>query len=314
MHPASFDALDAHIRTALPDLHTLTILQDGDTLFERGYHGHSLDELADIKSVTKSIVSALIGIAIGRGELPADLDTPLLTLLPQYAPAHPDPRLAALTLRHCLTMTSGLRWQEFGLNYRVWLSQEDPVRYTLHALDFAHPPGTRFNYSTAVSHLLSAVLTQATGAPARDYAIAHLFNPLGLEVGEWPADRQGRNVGGAHLHLSARGLAAFGELYRNAGVWRDRQLVPADWVRESLTAHARGLRGPGYGYQWWLRTAGPLREPVFFAAGHGGQYVFVVPARKLTVVITARGDLKRANITDPAYLLDDYILPALSVG
>jgi CubicO group peptidase (beta-lactamase class C family) len=154
-------------------------------------------------------------------------------------------------------------------------------------------PGQVFNYSTGTSQLLSAVLQDATGMSALEYADMALFKPLGITQREWPADPQGVTIGGAELQLTTRDMAKFGYLYLNAGRWDDRQIVSTDWVRDSLKQHVtvmpdlEGNYPPlGYGYLWWLRPQAGYASAM--AVGYGGQYVYILPALDLCVVMTGR--------------------------
>lgn len=186
--------------------------------------------------------------------------------------------------------------------------------------NLVYDPGTQFAYSTGNAHLLSAVLEAATGMTEEEYARINLFEPLGIENWQWDTDPQGITDGGNGLHLSTRDAARFGQLFLQNGQRNGQQLVPADWVEVSTTAKNGGAGdGTGsYGYQWWTRTYhsggydtytppyGRVGYTVYYALGHGGQFIFVVPELDLVCAITAEGDSTYA----PRPFFTDYILSA----
>jgi len=238
----------------------------------------------DVKSAAKSVLSALVGIALERGLLPG-LDAPLAEVLPEEAARLDDPGKRAITLRHLLTMTSGLG-STSGEHYGRWVSSRNWVRAAL-ARPLDHPPGETFVYSTGNSHLLAAALERAAGRDLLAWGREALFDPLGLEVAGWAEDPQGRRFGGNSFRLTPEALGRLGRLYLAGGRWEGRQLVPADWVAESTRAHAEGWpeRYGAYGLHWWIPPF--ERERGFLAAGYGGQFLLVLPARGAVVVVTA---------------------------
>ncbi|HZG89556.1 MAG TPA: serine hydrolase [Pseudonocardia sp.] len=267
----------------------------------------------NVRSVTKSVLATLIGIAVDDGRI-AGVDRTLGELLPDHAPVMPGPMRAA-TLRQVLTMTAGA-----VADRPADASPPDPAEdWARRALTLGPqtPPGT-FVYSTTGSHLLSAVLTEATGMSARDYARRELFGPLGIDVPgpgvAWKADPQGRQLGGTGLHLGAADMLALGRLYRAGGRWNGEQLVSAAWVAEATRPHVRTGGGlAGYGYQWWTTTADG--HPAFVAAGSGGQLIEVVPDLDLVVVVRNEvGDGPAARSPDYPRLVDSVIAPAIDRG
>ncbi|MCO1659808.1 serine hydrolase domain-containing protein [Pseudonocardia humida] len=260
------------------------------------------------RSVTKSVMATLIGIAVDRGQI-RGVDQTLGELLPEHAATMPAP-LRAATLRQVLTMTAGIAGDD-TLAARRPASSEDWVAHAL-ALTPRSPPGDRFAYSTAGSHLLSAVLTRATGRSALDYAREALFAPLGITGPTWDADPQGRQKGGTGLALTAEEMLAIGRLYLAGGTHGGERLVSAGWIGEATRAHVAtgGAQLPGYGYQWWVGTADG--HPAFVAAGFGGQLIEVVPDLDLVVVV--RSDVTHgpgAPPQDYAAMVDTVIAPAL---
>jgi CubicO group peptidase (beta-lactamase class C family) len=272
---------------ALGQLKAVIVARDGDVLAERGYRGHSASAATNIKSASKSIVSALVGIAIDKGVLES-ADQPIAPLLASDLPSDPDPRLRDITIGNLLSMQAGLE-RTSGANYGAWISSPNWVRDAL-ARPFADEPGGAMLYSTGSSHLLSAILTRATGrstlALARDW-LGALEN---FSIAGWERDPQGIYLGGNQMAMSPRSLLAFGELYRNGGRTADgRQLVSPEWIEASWQPRTTSrFTGDAYGYGWFQRDIGG--RTVHYAWGYGGQMIYIVPSLELTVVMTSDAD------------------------
>ncbi|MEY9103359.1 serine hydrolase domain-containing protein [Sinorhizobium fredii] len=271
-------------RDDLKPLKTVIVARDGETIAEEGYRGHSPGESTNIKSASKSVISALVGIAIDKGLLDGP-EQKIAPLLKEDLPSPADPRINDITIGNLLSMQAGLG-RLSGPNYGRWVSSRNWVRFAL-AQPFADEPGGRMLYSTASTHLLSAILTKVGGkstlALARDW-----LGPLqGFRIGAWERDPQGIYLGGNQMAMSARSLLAFGELYREGGRTADgRQIVPADWIDLSWQPHTNSyFSGDAYGYGWFARQIGG--ETVHFAWGYGGQMLYIIPSLKLTVVMTS---------------------------
>ncbi|MQW90278.1 serine hydrolase domain-containing protein [Sinorhizobium saheli] len=284
--PSSVTALlnDLAERAELKPLKTVVVARDGETIAEQGYRGHTPSESTNIKSASKAIVSALVGVAIGKGLLEGP-EQKIAPILKKDLPSPADPRINDITIGHLLSMQAGLGRMS-GPNYGRWVSSSNWVRFAL-AQPFDDEPGGRMLYSTASTHLLSAILTKVGGkstlALARDW-----LGPVdGFRIDAWERDPQGIYLGGNQMAMSARSLLAFGELYRNRGRTADgRQVVPADWVDLSFQVRtASRFTGDGYGYGWFTRRIGG--EDVHYAWGYGGQMLYIVPSRQLTVVMTS---------------------------
>jgi CubicO group peptidase (beta-lactamase class C family) len=276
---------------ALAPLETLIVARDGKVLIEEGFRGHSTTAATNIKSASKAIVAALVGIAIDKGVL-AGTEQKVAPLLRDKLPADPDPRLQDITLGNLLSMQAGLG-RTSGPNYVRWVASRDWVSTAL-ARPFAGEPGGGMLYSTGNSHLLSAILTRETGrstlalardwlAPLEDFAIA-----------DWMRDPQGIYFGGNQMAMSPRSLLAFGELFRSGGRAGGRQVLSEAWIAETWTPRTQSVfHDDLYGYGWFLtEMAG---HPVRYAWGYGGQMVYVVPDLGLTVVMTSGSDRPSAR-------------------
>jgi CubicO group peptidase (beta-lactamase class C family) len=306
-------ARTVEIAGRLPRLRSLLVLRDGRELAAHRFNGGPpLDQPVNIKSASKSVVSALVGIAIGRGVL-RGVDQPVLSVLGADAPARPDPRLARVTVGHLLSMQAGLE-RTSGEYYGRWVSSPNWVRAAL-ARPFVAEPGGAMLYSTGNTHLLSAMLTRASGRSTHALAVEWLGRPLGITIPPWSRDPQGIYFGGNEMRLSPRALARFGELYRLGGMIDGRQVLPAAWIADSWRPRAVSpWSGQDYGYGWFLGEA--RGHPVRFAWGYGGQMVYVVPDLELTVVMTSDATAARdgGHIDALHALLADGIVPAAETG
>jgi CubicO group peptidase (beta-lactamase class C family) len=309
---------------AFEQVRAILVMVDGRPVFERYYHS-SAATTGNVFSVTKSVMSMLIGIAIDERKL-RGVDQTLAELLPAYATTMP-PAVKAVTLRQVLTMTAGLPPDPSGLP--AFVGSDDWV-VTILREGTQQPAGQGFAYSSAGSHLLSAILRQATGRSTLDYARAKLFTPLGISTVPaaepvareesqaaynqarfaWPTDPQGNHVGFSFLKLTARDMGKLGQLWLNKGRWRDRQLVSAGWVTESTTSHVDTQSTPEqYGYQWWVTTADGHRA--YAAVGYGGQLIEVVPDLDLVAVVASTDAVGAAGAEVYLDLVSSYIAPAV---
>ncbi|HEU0014247.1 MAG TPA: serine hydrolase [Longimicrobium sp.] len=292
----------------LPNLRGILVSQRGQVLLERYRDGAGADRVTNIKSASKSLLSALVGIAIEEGHV-RGVDQPISDFFPAYF-ARPgvDPRKRSITVGHLLSMQSGLESTSFN-EYGAWVGSRDWVRAALDQ-PMVDAPGGRMLYSTGSTHLLSAILTRATGRSTWAYANEKLAGPLGFRIRPWQRDPQGIYFGGNDMYLTPRQLLRVGQLYLDGGVYRGGQVVPRAWVQESVRPRTTSpWNGHGYGLGWWSRDSGGRR--VFFAWGYGGQYVFVVPELELVAVFISRSDGPRAPGHLPALhaLLDEYLVP-----
>ena len=285
-------------------LNSLIIARDGRILGERYYRGMTANRAVNIKSASKSVLSALIGIAIAQNRL--RLDQPVAQLLPQYFPREEDPRKRTITVRNLLTMQAGLESTSFD-SYGAWVNSRDWVRDAVRR-PIVCEPGTCMLYSTGNSHLLSVILTRATGIDTRTFANRHLFAPLETSIRPWTRDPQGFYLGGNEMHLTPRQLLGFGQLYLDRGVVNGKRILSEDWIRASWGEYATSpWNGHRYGYHWWTRTSGA--HHVHFAWGYGGQFVFVVPSLRLVVVATSALQSRRSgpHLDHVHRLLDDIV-------
>jgi CubicO group peptidase (beta-lactamase class C family) len=303
----------------LPHLHELLIVRHGRLVLEETFNGWKADRLHTLQSVSKSFASALVGIAIARGEFKG-VDEKVLDFFPDVKGiANLDERKAAMRLEDILTMRTGTDYNENGNDSPHYQLNALPKGWDKFYLDrpMIQAPGTGFQYDSGGVILLSAMLERRTGLHAEGYARDHLFKPLGIEKWFWLHNAEGHSHAGGGLNLSARDAAKFGQLYLQKGRWGDAQVVPEDWVRESFKMRVDltqpGQPPSGYGYLWWIWAPDPRGksgEYIYAARGRGGQYIIVVPEHDMVVVFL--GDAKdRAEMGKPIEVFFDRVLTAL---
>ena len=283
--PLSTEALLAPALEAasdLPRLHSLIVSRRGEVILERYFNGRRATSPANVKSVSKSVISALVGIAADRKLL--EVKDPVRRYLPDAFPSPAEPQKLEITIGDLLTMRSGLE-STSSRNYGAWVQSRNWVRHVL-AKPLVAEPGTQMIYSTGNTHLLSAILTKVAGRSTWQFAQETLAKPLGFTIAQWPRDPQGIFFGGNDMLLTPRQMLAFGELYLNEGRIGDRQIVSEEFVKESFVPRGRSrISGREYGYGWWMRDMAGRR--VSYAWGFGGQYIYVVPSLDLVVVSTS---------------------------
>lgn len=275
------------------NMHSLSFSRGGKTAVTAHFYPYDPAVKHDIRSIAKSVMSILVGIALDEG-LITSVNQPVLDFFPTRTITNRDGRKQDITIEHLLTMTSGLAQTDGDTG--LMAQSPDWVQYTLEG-PMAAAPGAVFNYSTGNYHLLSAIVQQVAGMSALDYARQKLFGPLGISDVQWASDPQGITTGGMGLRLTVDDLVKLGQLYLQKGIWNGQQIVSPAWVEISTTPYT-----DHYGYGWWIEAK------YFFAAGYGGRLVFVVPEYDLVAVIVG-GFPTSGNIA--AQLLEQFIIPAV---
>jgi CubicO group peptidase (beta-lactamase class C family) len=302
----------------LESLYGLLVIKNGHLVAEKYLHGKSASQLSSRASVTKSITSALVGIALEQGCL-SSVDQKMIDFFPELADQIKDPRKKEITIRQMLQMRAGYPWEEstqelFDLMFSGFRT------HNLVDVPLVRDPGTGFDYSNMTTHLLGIIVARACDTDLKSYAQEHLFSPMGAGVGFWLQGWEGYYIGFADLEITARDMAKFGQLYLDGGQFEGVQIVPAEWVHDSMQTYTedawyyrvgRNWKDSAYGYQWWSIRAGDHRYNL--AWGHGGQQIVVLDEMDLVVVATAdplykqHGDepwkLEKANLN----LVADFI-------
>jgi CubicO group peptidase (beta-lactamase class C family) len=334
--PKPLAALDERIASSkLPLVDSLLVMRCGEVVFDRKYphdyaatygkeartkgplnarlagpynyfdpawhpYYHGTDEHT-MQSISKTVTSATIGLAMTRGDFKAPLSTPVLHYFDESKVKNLDARKRRMTLRDLLTMTSGMDWNE-DVPYDdasnpsdLMEAADDWVQFVIDR-PMKDEPGKVFAYSSGATELLAYIFQRETGSDIEKYAHQHLFTPLGIEKYHWKRTPLGVVDTEGGLYLRSEDLAKIGQLYMHDGVWKGQRLLTSDWVKESLTPRIDAGEGFKYGYQWWLLPHGEPSQLAFLGRGMGGQRLMIFPEHDLIVVSTAWHILNEASI------------------
>lgn len=318
MDPAKLSELEPMIKSEYSNINGIVVVRHGSIAYERYYNGYGPDVVHHVASVTKSIISALIGIAIDNGYI-KHVDQKVLEFFPEYVSEAADRQKREITIRHLLTMTAPYPFEDWHEPLDKMCMQPDWIKYTLDMLGQRGSIGT-FKYSTAGAHLLSAIITRSTGKSAREFANERLFGPIGMKeipdyemksfgfedlfgknVKGWVHDPNGISTGGWGLTLTPRDMARFGSLYLNHGIWNNNQIVSPQWIDDSTAMNPNY-----YGYLWWLREEDGVLA--YLALGDGGNVICCIPDKNLVVAIASEFMM---NPRDRWTLIKECLLPAV---
>jgi CubicO group peptidase (beta-lactamase class C family) len=314
----------------LRNLHGVVVVRQGRLVFEQYFTGpdehwgspvgdvtFGPDTLHDVRSITKSIVSLLYGIAHGQGTV-GSVDRPVLDAFPEFADLRTDPARMRILVKHALTMTMGTEWNE-DLPYsnprngeRQMEAAADRYRFVLDR-PLVAAPGERWNYDGGATAVIAKLVSRGTGRPLLDFAQEHLFAPLGITGVDWITDMKDEPKAASGLRLRPRDLAKIGQLVLQRGRWGAQEVIPDRWLQEATTAQAQPDPFRRYGYQWWLGGSpfGDAETPWVAGFGLGGQRLYIVPELELVVVVTAGNYDKPGQGRLPLAILEQFVLPAL---
>ena len=294
----------------LPRLRSLLVSVDDQLVEEHYYHGASVDRVANLKSASKSILSLLVGIAIDLGQIPS-VDQSITDYFPEHFGQGADSEKSQITIDNLLAMQAGLETTS-NRNYGRWVQSGNWIRHIL-TRPMVDRPGGRRIYSTGNTHLLSAILAEASGMSTLEFGRRHLAEPLGFSLPAWYQDPQGVYFGGNEMQMTPRAMLSVGELVLACGTHDGRRVVSEQWVRASLVPRSRSERsGREYGYGWWMRTLAGYQA--YYAWGYGGQFIFVIPEVRMVVVMTSSpipGEDRRDHLRSLYDLVERQIIPAL---
>ncbi|UKS29401.1 beta-lactamase family protein [Paenibacillus sp. HWE-109] len=318
MNSDKLSELEPLIKSEYSNINAVVIVRNGYIAYENYYNGYGPDDTHHVASVTKSILSALIGIAIDAGFI-KHLDQKVLDFFPEYVPKVSNGQKREITIRHLLTMTAPYPFENWHEPLDKMCMHPDWVTYTLDMLGENGAIGD-FKYSTAGAHLLSAIITRSSGKSAREFANERLFKPIGINetpdyemksfefedlfgkrVKGWVNDPAGNSTGGWGLTLTPREMARFGLLYVNQGIWDDKEIVSPSWIEKSTAMNPNN-----YGYLWWLREEDGLLA--YLALGDGGHVICCLPDKDLVVAIASEFIL---NPRDRWTLIKEHMIPSL---
>lgn len=296
------DQFTQEINNSIPSIGSFIVSQNNKVVYEQYFHGANKETIFSIKSVTKSIVSVLAGIAQDKNILP-NLNTPVLKILPEYnvsrssfknisnieGKAAHDSIRNTLTLKNLLTMQGGFDWIENSKISTAMSFSGDPVKFVLD-LPFEEYPGTVFNYNSGETHLFGAALAKMVKTSLKKFAADNLFKPLKINTPRWDTDSMNRNIGGSEMFMKSEDMLKFGLMILNNGKLGGKQIVSSKWIQESTSEHVKldswdvMPDANGYGYYWWRRKTNG--HQAFVATGYGGQLICVIPDLKMVIVTT----------------------------
>lgn len=326
MDSEKLSELEPIIKSEYSNINGIVVVRNGYIAYERYYNGYDPDDTHHVTSVTKSIISALIGIGIDAGYI-KNVDQKVLDFFPEYVLDVADRQKREITIRHLLTMTAPYPFEDWHEPLDKMCMQPNWVKYILDMLGQKGNIGT-FKYSTAGAHLLSTIITRCTGKSAREFANERLFKPIGMKeipdyemrsfgfedlfgknVKGWVKDPNSNSTGGWGLMMTPRDMARFGFLYLNNGMWNDQQIISNTWVDESTSPHSETQINKSiakYGYLWWLHE----EEGAFayLALGDGGNVICCIPEKDLIVAIASEFIV---NPRDRWTLIKERIIPAV---
>jgi CubicO group peptidase (beta-lactamase class C family) len=304
------------------NIHSVLLVKNGKLVLEEYFYGYNRDKKHQLRSATKSVTSILVGIAKDQKRIKS-VDEKLYESFPEYEEIDWSAPKNNITLKHVLTMTAGLDWNEWTYpdsdtrsSIYGMVRSDDWIEFVLKRR-IVQSPGKIFNYSSGLSLVLGAILKNKTGLYANEYAEKYLFGPLGISDFSWQQGPNGMvytSGGDRGLWLRPRDMAKIGLLFINKGNWKGQQIVSSEWVNESTKPHVNAFfAGSEYGYQWWRgeKTIGNRSIGVFYAAGHGGQYIFVCPCLDLVAVFTSKVHGNPLDVARPQIMMVDHIIPAI---
>ncbi|AAT61471.1 serine hydrolase domain-containing protein [Bacillus sp. FH] len=310
------EKLDQIIKEEYKNMNGMLVVQKGNIIFEKYYNDYGPNDTFHVASVTKTIISALIGICIDKGYIKS-VDQRVIEFFPEY-----NCNSSEITVRHLLTMTAPYPFVDWQEPLEELCTQQDWIQYTLDRIGKGGNIGA-FKYSSAGAHVLSAIITSVTGKSAREFANEQLFQPLGMreipnynmkafgfddlfgkDVKGWVHDPNGISTGGWGLTLTVKDMAKFGQMYLNEGIHNGKQILSKSWIKESTTMNQNQ-----YGYLWWLREEDGIFS--YCAMGDGGNMICCIPEKELVVVIASEA---MPNARDRWELIVKYILPCIRLN
>lgn len=274
---------------------SVIVQKNNRVIFEYYRNNKMKEKQHKIYSVTKSILSALIGIAIDKGYI-ENVHAPIS----QYFPEFNKDKEKKITIEHLLTMTSGLHWP--GNNRMI--PSKNWVHFVLDQ-EMDKPPGKEMVYSCGSSHLLSAILQKTTGLYTEEFARKQLFSPLGIVDYKWNRDGHGIAIGGFGLTMKSSDMLKIGTLYLNEGRWKSKQIVPLDWTKESTSMKVKVDDTFSYAYHWWNKQLDHQEGRIYYASGYEGQYIIIAPEEQLVAVLTGS---RKDDTVSPLQYVEEYLL------
>lgn len=311
MSTAKLSKVEGRIRDNYPNLYSLLVVRHGFLVYEKYYGGMNRDSANPVYSITKSVTSALTGIAVQK-KLIQGVNQRVADFLPEYFANVGSQQKKRITVENVLTMTGGLR--SIDSDYAAYFQSSDWVQAAIDQ-PLTNKPGTKFEYNTGLPQLLSAIISKTSGMDMRKFAEKNLFSKIGITVGDWARDSKDCYGGGFGLNLTPRDMAKFGYLYLHNGKWDGEQIIPEDWIQASTRKHVAVDKNNDYGYLFWIQeefhSKGGKSRFAYYASGYGGQIIMMIPELDMVAVITASAAGKSKDGEDTLGLISEYVVPAV---
>ncbi|NAY91104.1 serine hydrolase [Muricauda sp. JGD-17] len=267
------------------------ISKNGEIVFQEYYNGKTIDSLCDVQSLTKGLMSILIGIAIDK-EYIKDVDEPIVKYFPNEFKNLTDTKKNTITIKHLLNQTSGLSWKGY-LEHEEWLNNEDPISFVLKK-DLENNPGEKYNYNSGATHLLSVIISRVSGKSTLEFANEFLFDDLNIYSTNWQKRNKGYYDGsGLGLKMKPIDLMKIGQLLEKNGDWNGLQLVSKEWIQKMFDENEKsstewGLKNSKHGFCWYQSEF--KRNKIDYGMGYGGQFIIMIPDKELIIVTTHNHD------------------------
>jgi CubicO group peptidase (beta-lactamase class C family) len=302
---------DERININYTNVYSLLVIRHGYLVYEKYYHGMNENSANPVYSVTKSVMSALTGIAL-REKLIQNVDQNISEILPEYFKEIDDIQKNKITIKNVLTMSGGL--ESIDSNYAAYFTSDDWLSYAINK-PLTDNPGEKFVYNTGLTHFLSGIITKTSNMKTKNFADKYLFSQIGVTIDNWEVDYNGYYGGGSGLFMKPVDMAKFGYLYLKNGLWDGKQIIPKEWIEEATQKQISPNDDVDYGYLFWVQTMqDKVHNKEYFtyrADGAGGQKIMIVPELDMVVVITANIQVSSVDNADTQDLIVDYVIPAV---
>ncbi len=280
--------------TMAGDIHSILISKNGETIYSNYFNQYTPDSLNNLKSITKSMIGLLIGIAIEEGHI-QNIKQPVLDFFGEcQSKENKLEDKKAITIEDLLLMQSGIEWNNRALVKDEWWFNENPHCFLLREFPMDTIPGVKFSYNSGVAHLLSGIISRSTGQSTLEFASEHIFSPLKIKTIRWDQDQKGEYYGNSEMYLKPTDLLKIGQMLSNNGVYKGNQIIPQHWINEMQDKAYNATSFMNYGYLW---MASKNESPYYyFAGGSGGQHLFIVPKKNIVLVTTGHWDNARSTM------------------
>ncbi len=284
-------AIAQSVNSGTNGLYAVLISKNGTLVKEDYFNEKIKDDLCDVQSLTKGLMSLLVGVAIDKGYITNENES-IAKYLPEEFASIEDERKKEITIKHILNQTSGLAWKGY-LEHEAWLQSDNPLTFVLDK-ELEHSPGMQYNYNSGATHLLSAIISKATGKNTLAFANEVLFSELNIKKIDWQQRaKEFYDGSGLGLKMKPIDVLKIGQLLENEGQWNGEQLVSKEWIQKSFDPALKsetkwGLRGSTHGFCWYhAQLDGDI---VNYGMGYGGQFILMIPSKKLVIVTTHNHD------------------------